>query len=280
MENTILVPIDFSEQSMIALEQSYNLAKLSNYSITLLNVIKISSSFWGIFSDNEKKDFEIKIEQKLRATAKEAEQKSGVEVGVIMRRGKVSEEILKIADYLQAKLIIMGTSSGIHVSRKIVGSRTLHIIKSSKVPVISVKGKQHANSCKNILLPIDASKDTNQKVKHAIKMAKLFKSKITILTALYSKGQSELTIVNDTLIEIKNEIEREQIECSTDVLNTEKDKEQVARSIIEYAHKVGADLIAIMTQEERGLSDFFLGSLAQNIIFSSDIPVMTINPKK
>ena len=36
--NNILVPIDFSEQSLIALDQSYNIAKISESEITLLNV--------------------------------------------------------------------------------------------------------------------------------------------------------------------------------------------------------------------------------------------------
>ncbi|MBK9525268.1 MAG: universal stress protein [Bacteroidetes bacterium] len=37
--NHILVPIDFSEQSFIALGQSYNLARLTKADITLINVI-------------------------------------------------------------------------------------------------------------------------------------------------------------------------------------------------------------------------------------------------
>ena len=64
-----------------------------------------------------------------------------------------------------------------------------------------------------------------------------------------------------------------------EILKPEDDKGGMAKSIITFAHKVNADLIAIMTQEENGISDFFLGTLAQNIIFSSDIPVLTINPK-
>ena len=54
MENqisTILVPIDFSEQSLVALEQSYNLARLGKRSITLLHVLPESGfSLFGLFS--------------------------------------------------------------------------------------------------------------------------------------------------------------------------------------------------------------------------------------
>ena len=53
--NQILVPIDFSEQSLIALSQSYNIAKFHNCAITLLHVIdedlmdKFKSLFNGCY---------------------------------------------------------------------------------------------------------------------------------------------------------------------------------------------------------------------------------------
>ena len=278
MEKTILVPLDFSEQSMVALEQSYNLAKLSKSSVTILSVIKTGSSFWGIFSDNEKKDFELKIEQKLISVAKEIEQNEGVEVGTIIRRGKVVDEIIRVSNYLNPQIIVMGTSSGTQITRKIIGSRALRIIKESKYPVISVKGKLHSNTCENILLPIDATKHTSQKVQLAIEMAKLFDSKI-ILSVLEKNNKAKKEQVSNKLKEIKGRIEEKNIECHTDFLYTENDKDLMAVSIVGFAHKTNADLIAIMTQQESGIADFFLGSLAQNIIFSSDIPVLTINPK-
>ena len=41
-QNKILVPIDFSEQSLIALKQSYNLAKIQDAEIVLLYVLELS----------------------------------------------------------------------------------------------------------------------------------------------------------------------------------------------------------------------------------------------
>ncbi len=47
--NKILVPIDFSEQSLIALEQSYNLAREYHAEITLLNVIEEGGMLSKVF---------------------------------------------------------------------------------------------------------------------------------------------------------------------------------------------------------------------------------------
>jgi len=280
MEKTILLPLDFSEQSLIALEQSYNLAKLSKASITILNVIKTTSGFWGVFSDEDKKEYEKKIEKKLKETAKKIDTEQGIDVRIIIRKGKTIEEIMRVADYLTPMVIIMGTSSGKSITRKIIGSKTLHVIKTSKYPVISIKGKEFSTSCKNILLPIDASKNTSQKVDLAIKLAKIFKSKITVVTAISKKNLSLIEKVNATLSEIKSKIENNKIICETDFIHADDDKARMAKALLNYAHKVNADMVSIMTQQEHDISEFFLGSLAQNIIFSFDIPVLTITPKQ
>ena len=280
MEKTILLPLDFSEQSLIALEQSYNLAKLSKASITILNVIKTTSGFWGVFSDEDKKEYEKKIEKKLKETAKKIDTEQGIDVRIIIRKGKTIEEIMRVSDYLTPMVIIMGTSSGKSITRKIIGSKTLHVIKTSKYPVISIKGKEFSTSCKNILLPIDASKNTSQKVDLAIKLAKIFKSKITVVTAISKKNLSLIEKVNATLSEIKSKIENNKIICETDFIHADDDKARMAKALLNYAHKVNADMVSIMTQQEHDISEFFLGSLAQNIIFSFDIPVLTITPKQ
>jgi len=48
---------------------------------------------------------------------------------------------------------------------------------------------------------------------------------------------------------------------------------------IEYAEKIGADLIAIMTEQESSPLSFILGRFAQETVNHSTIPVLTIQPK-
>ena len=56
MSNTaskILVPIGFSEQSMVAMGQAFNLAKIKNSEVVLLYVIEDNHSMFDIFTTNE-----------------------------------------------------------------------------------------------------------------------------------------------------------------------------------------------------------------------------------
>ena len=49
---------------------------------------------------------------------------------------------------------------------------------------------------------------------------------------------------------------------------------------IEYANKVNADMIAIMTEQESSLSSLIMGTFAQQMLSQSTIPVLTVRPRK
>ena len=52
-----------------------------------------------------------------------------------------------------------------------------------------------------------------------------------------------------------------------------------AKSILETAEKVGADLIVMATHGRTGISHFFLGSVAEHVVRASPCPVLTIRQK-
>ncbi len=85
--NHILVPIDFSEQSLIALEQSYNLARLTMADITLLYVMdEEHKNFFSVFGkvrrEAEEKKYERGIKTKLKTLSEETQAKAGVTVKI------------------------------------------------------------------------------------------------------------------------------------------------------------------------------------------------------
>jgi nucleotide-binding universal stress UspA family protein len=180
--NHILVPIDFSEQSFIALGQSYNLARLTKADITLINVID-DTYYLPFFQKKEDKTLEKKIQKELEKLAHETTEKVGVRVFTLVVSGKVYEEIQKAAKKLKCSFIIMGTNGSMGL-KKFIGSNALRVIRESPCPVITIKGKKHRPGCKNIVVPLDLSKETKEKVRHAIEFAQLFGSIIHLVTVL------------------------------------------------------------------------------------------------
>ena len=69
----------------------------------------------------------------------------------MVAKGRVYEEVNKVADMISADLIVMGTN-GVNSKSKFIGSNAEKVVRLSKCPVITIKGKYHRDGCENIIL--------------------------------------------------------------------------------------------------------------------------------
>ena len=282
-DKTILVPIDFNTKSLIALEQTYNLGRLFGLELILLYVYEELNVLSRMFSSNQSDDIANNIKKQLDELADETRRKSGLEITTMLAKGKVHSKILEVSEMVRAKFIVMGTNgqSDEGDGRKSIGANTHRIVRHAKCPVITINGKHHYNGIRSILLPIDLTLESRQKVSSAIEFAKLFHSDIHVVSVLWS--QKDKRIANKLAVQIKqveNFIAGKGIKCTSEVIKAKNEKEHVQR-IFNYAEMQGdVDLIMIMTQKEIGFIEYFLEPDAQEIIRSSNIPVMSITPKE
>ncbi|MBP6335658.1 MAG: universal stress protein [Bacteroidia bacterium] len=274
-KNQILVPIDFSEQSLIALGQSYNLARLSRAEITLIYV-NDDSSYLPFFQKKEDKEMISKIEAELRKLADQTTKAVGVKVSILIRTGKVYEAIQEAAKELDCSFIVMGTNGSVGM-KKFIGSNALRVIREAPCPVITIKGKQHRPGCKNIVLPLDVTKETKEKVKNAIEFASLFGSTIHLITILNTDDEFIVNKLKRQMKQVHEHIRDQDITCTLEFIVGD----DISQEVIQYAAKNHSDLIMIMTQEETNWTDLmFISSSAQEIINGTDIPVLSIRPKE
>ncbi len=286
--NTILVPIDFSEKSLTALEESFNLSKLTNLDITLLHVIRdSSSSIFSMFDEEKsrklKKEYEDQYRNELVKIAREASKKSGVKVSAMISRGKEYDKILKASQLLESKFIVVGLNAEPFSNTKnAIGSVTSKLIRRAKCPVITVNNKHGFDGCRSILLPLDLSVETRQKVANAVELAKLFQSTIKIVSVIPSGAiPIDVEKLNIQMKTAENFIRTQKVEVKSAIIEKGKDAKSPAPLILKYAETQGdIDLIMIMTQQESGLFDLFVGSSAQYFIRNSKVPVMSIIPKQ
>lgn len=276
----ILVPIDFSDQSVIALGQSYNLAREYNADITLLHVIEDGGAFGKIFSKQQDELLRKDIQAQLDELAAGVEKKTKRKVDTLIARGKAYEKIAEIAQMLNAVFIIMGCSGVANgIKGRFIGSNALRVVRESTIPVITVKGKHHRDGCKNIVLPLDLTKETREKVTKAIEIAKLCTgAAIRVVSVLFTTDEFVVNRLTRQLSQVKNFVEKEGIECTAEIIKGAKGEDSLAWNIIDYSNKVEGDIILIMTQQEVDFTKFFIGSSAQEIILNSDIPVLSIIP--
>lgn len=278
--NQILIPIDFSDQALIALDQSYNLARFYSAELTLLYVIDEGSAMHRIFQKPVDEDaLKKQIEDKLTELGTAISEKHAVKVNSLIAKGHIYDKILEVADMINAKMIIMGTNGTVGLKKRFIGSNALRVVKEANCPVVTIKGKHPREGCKNIVLPIDLTKDSREKVNNAIELGKLYGATIRVVSVLFTLDEFVVNRLTRQMEQAKNFIKKAGVKCTAEMIKTIKGHETLAHAVVDYANKVDADLIMIMTQQEGETTPLFIGSTAQGIINNSEVPVMSIVPK-
>ena len=279
-KDIILVPIGFTNQSIVALKQAVTIARHTNSQLYLLSVVEMPTAIQKIFSDYEEKQKLFK--QKLRENLIELSQMycDGIQnIEFFVKSGKIYDQITELADSVNANLIIMGTEgTPKEIKKKFIGSNANKVVRSASCPVITIKGKSISNNCNVIALPLDLNKETREKVTNAIQFARLFSSEIVAFSISYDNDDKSVkNKLNRTLTQVSEFIISKGIKCKTELVNISTSA-SFSSSIINYTKDINADLIMIMTKGEDNLDLNFLGSNARKLINMSDIPVMSIRP--
>jgi nucleotide-binding universal stress UspA family protein len=142
----ILVATDFSEHADRALEWAIELAKrFGGAPITLLHTyeIPVYSVPDGAFIATADMTSRIAAaaEKGLAATL-EVNKDAGVKIESLLRTGPPAEEINAVAQLVGAGLIVLGTHGRRGLSRALLGSVADRVIRTAKVPVLTVHAEK------------------------------------------------------------------------------------------------------------------------------------------
>lgn len=139
---------------------------------------------------------------------------------------------------------------------------------------------------KDILLPTDGSKGVEEAINCAVALAKKFDAKIHVLYVVepprfqdYGAGIALASIIK-TLQEAGEQIVSETVEVirksGVSALEESIEEGHPAEEILKYMSEHGIDLIVIGTHGRRGINRVLLGSVAEEVVRSADVPVMTV----
>jgi len=274
----ILVPIGFSKQSIVALGQAFNLAKIKNSDVVLLSVIEGQSMIQSLFLDDKSDELKAKVKSKLEDIASVYSSKYSVDTDIMVAKGRVYEEVNKVADMISADLIVMGTN-GVNSKSKFIGSNAEKVVRLSKCPVITIKGKYHRDGCENIILPLDLEKQTKEKVTYALEYARYWDAKIRIVSVVLRDNNEVRAKLIKNIKQVEQFIIDAGVKCTSEIVEGEK-KQNLGDFVFDYEKKFDADMIMIMTKKEELTLSNNISVTARYIINNSDIPVMCIRPKE
>ena len=275
----ILVPIGFSAQSMIALGQACNLAKIKKSEVVLLSVVEEQSMMQSLFLDDKSHELQLKVNQKLQEIGVEYGERYGVHVETLVAKGKVYNQINEVAEMISADLIIMGTDGSAGKAKKIMGSNAERVVRLAHCPVVTIKGKDHREGCENIILPLDLEKQTKEKVTYALEYARYWDATIRLVSVVLRDNQEVREKLIKNINQVKKFITDAGVKCTAELVEGEK-KQTLGDFVFKYEKRFDADLIMIMTKKEELTLSNNISVTARYIINNSEIPVMSIRPKE
>ena len=261
----IVVPWDFTPVAGHALSHAVKISRMVGNEISLLHIVDKGISAAGLGEKNVL----------LRHVADENSRKYNMPIATHVEKGSIFTAIAHFANDKDASLVVMGTH-GIKGMQKLTGSWALKVIVKSKVPFIVVQDPPvDQERYHNIVFPMDFRKENKEKIKMAIFMGKYFDSRVRFLVS----ATTDKMLLKKTNININFAI-KYLIQNNIEYEIHEVPKGNFAEQTIQFAQKINADLILIMTTKNITMADYVLGAQEQYIIAnSSKIPVCCVNPK-
>jgi len=272
--NLVIVTFDFTEQADCALNHASYIAKQTGSEIALLHII-----------NNESKSkykagttpIETVLEQKLAPICLKNTAETGIKTYSILREGSIFSKIAEVTEESKAKLVVLGTH-GVRGMQHVLGAFALKVVTSSPAPVVIVQTKKvDSNGYKTIVLPIDESVETKQKVNQAVLFAKEHNSEVHIFSKFEKDEYLRIKVTSNANF-VKNVLLSEGIKV-IEAAEPENSK-SISREVLRYSSSVNAGLIVITTQTEKDLTDIFIGDEDVKIVNNdAQIAVLCVNAK-
>lgn len=277
----ILVPIGFSEQSIIALEQALVFAEAMEADITLLSVINDDSQIreaLGVSKKEEESELKIRAKEKLESLAAKYSSDSGINISSMVAHGVIYEEINRVVGLIEADLVVMGTNGKpSNLMKRFIGSNAYRTATEVKVPVVTIKGIRKVNKIDTIIFPLILGGHSKEKVGAALHYARLLNATIKIVSVCNDQQDEKMLKANQN--QVLNFIQDHGVECSAHmIMNPER--KGIIRNTLNFAYENDGDMIMITENDfDRDITEFFLGTDVQAMIYHSEIPVMSITPR-
>ena len=296
----ILCAIDFSEYSEYALRYATAFTKISGGTIDCVHVADMSFAVDGAVDGVYVSSADVQRSlQAIKESAQEElehfvrkEHFLGVELTPHLRDGHAADEIVKLAEEIDADLLILATHGKSGLERMVFGSTCDKVLRLSKTPVLAVKHPEHTALAEDgslkisrILCPLDFSDFSHSSLPLATEMAKRFGSTLVLAHVVdarfdYPEWSAQVAMnTSEHLAESALE-HLERVAEGLEGINTEVSVAMGIpyRVLAEKTNEEDIDLAIIATHGRKRLAHALLGSVTEKLVRASGCPVLTVHP--
>ncbi len=256
----IIVLTDFTERSNIALDHGILLSEVLEKELTIVCLAQ------------EKED-EAALHEKMKAITKTKNTVADTKV----LKGKFTVTFNEMVPEINAVLVIVCFNNADKKS-DFHPARLLKMFRASRIPYLFVnKAITSSSLYKKIILPIDASKETKEKVLWASYFGRFNEAEIKVMIPT-AKDEYLLRYLSNNLKFIKKIFKN--LDVKYNVLNTSEKLEKIDEAAIITAAEENAGLVIILSTKSYGMIDLLKGPRELALITNQQqVSVMCLNQR-
>ncbi len=270
MKNFI-VPIDFSVESLNGLKLAILFSKKAQINIHMVYVLQKTTDADKQSQDEEQRIAQGRFEKIMGDFQPQLGNDSTIQFQI--KAGRVYQEVVNLADQLSDSVITASTHGASGFQEFFIGSNAFRIISATEKPVITLRKNYCPEGISKIVLPIDLSAGSRQKVPFTTDLAKLFGAEIHVVGIQTSRSRQDIKKIRSYTSQVAGYIEGK-VHCESN----EVFGDYVPDMLTNYANAIKADLISITTEQSSGIS-LIMGNTAHQILNKAEIPVLCLTPK-
>jgi len=295
----MLVPVDFSEPSVLAIDYASKIATRLGAELNLIYVLEPPPLLTGMrgtplyITDAESG---LRAREHLRIVAELHELPLRSEY-IHVRKGRPFDEICQLAREIDIDLIVLPTRGNTDLKHLALGSTAERVVRHAQCPVLVLRAgsKPGSNrrwpaespSFRRIVVPVDFSRNSIRGLAYAKVIAREFASSLLLLNSV----QPQYFVTNDEyarydfpmLIEQVEKLAQRQMRELVRATNWQDLKVEstveighAGQQICERARDRRADLIVISSHSRKGLEHMFIGSTAEFVVRHARCPVLVV----
>jgi nucleotide-binding universal stress UspA family protein len=284
MLDTILVPVDGSGMSELAVPFAEGLARAAGAKVVLMRAVPsplLIAPEPGEFSESQAAQALEEIKRRLPDGELHAE--------AHVVQGDPGDAIVRAAESLQADLIVMATHGRGGLGRAVYGSIADEVVRTTSVPVLLIPpgAKYRMNPPCKVLVPLDGSAFAEAALPPAINLAVALRGRVVLVRATASPTYWVLDDDGGRTPDPASEAAAARRYLETAAVGYARDgvelsgyatDEAPAEAILGAARDYDAGAIAMATHGRSGLLRAALGSVAQEVLSRTTLPVLLVHP--
>lgn len=262
----VLVPIDFSVPSRMAVNFGVALARKFRARVTLLHVLPLPPS-----PDAEQPLCEDALSE--LGSLLPPEDEDDLDLRVVVKAGSIQEEIVATVKEQSTDIVVLGTHGRSGLGRLVIGSTTAGLLRKLAIPMITVSRAVRPLGFKRILFATDFGDASAQGFNFALDLARELHSGILVIHVVNELRNRDIALQESQRRLVSLVAEGKAYGVDVQTIRVEGPP---AKEILKAAVETGADLLLLTIEHKSAFERAVAGSTADKVVREARVPVLCV----